>query len=174
MTENENPCVAAEDVFSGQERELVRLLREKGWHVSTAESLTGGMISAQITSVPGASEVFECGVCSYSNRIKQELLGVSRELLQKDTEYSAACAAAMAEGVRRLAGAELGISSTGIAGPGGGTPDKPVGTVYVGISTKNNTRAYELHLGAGNDRHKNRVLSAELAVFYALTALREE
>ena len=96
------------------EKKLVKLLKEKGMKASSAESLTGGLVSKLITDVSGASEVFECGVCSYSNRIKHEVLGVSSETLKSFTEYSEECAKEMASGVRRLAGADIGISTTGL------------------------------------------------------------
>ena len=110
---------------------LVKELKNRGLKIASAESLTGGMVSEYITKVSGASEVFECGICSYSNRIKHEILGVSEETLENYTEYSYQTACEMAQGVRRLSGADIGISTTGIAGPSGGTEEKPVGTVYI-------------------------------------------
>ena len=155
------------------ENRLVELLKEKGMKVSCAESLTGGLVSKLITDVPGASTVFECGVCSYSNRIKHEVLGVSDETLSSCTEYSEECASEMAEGVRRLSGADIGISTTGIAGPGGGTEEKPVGTVYVGISTKNVTMPRKLYLGELGTREEIRRASALCALFLCYETLRE-
>ncbi len=172
MNESSVSSAVTEDLFAGKEKELVHLLMEMQMKAATAESLTGGMVSARITGVPGASGVFECGICSYSNRIKEEILGVSPQTLEVYTEYSAACAKEMAQGVRELSGADLGIATTGIAGPGGGTEEKPVGTVYVGISTKNDTKAYELHLGEDNSRERNRELSASFAIIYALAELQ--
>ena len=153
--------------------ELVAALKEKKMKIATAESLTGGMVSEKITTVPGASEVLECGVCSYSNRIKHEVLGVSDETLSSCTEYSEECASEMAEGVRRLSGADIGISTTGIAGPGGGTEEKPVGTVYVGISTKNVTMTRKLYLGELGTREEIRRASALCALFLCYETLRE-
>ncbi len=149
---------------------LVGLLKEKHLMVSAAESLTGGLIAKKITDVSGASAVFECGVCSYSNRIKHAVLGVREETLSAFSEYSHECAREMAEGIRRLAGSDIGIATTGIAGPDGGTEEKPVGTVYVGISTKNDTKSYLLSLGSGNSRETIRELSAEHAVAFAIEA----
>ncbi len=140
--------------------ELVSALKEKELKVSSAESLTGGMISEIITSVPGASEVIECGVCSYSNRIKHEVLGVKNETLQEYTEYSVETAKEMAEGVRRLSGADIGISTTGIAGPSGALEGKPVGYVCIGISTAEKTYAKEFFFGSENSREVIRQLSA--------------
>lgn len=154
--------------------ELVMFLKDKQIKASTAESLTGGLVSGLITDISGASQVFECGVCSYSNRVKHEVLEVTEQTLEQYTEYSPECAKEMAEGIRRLSGAELGISTTGIAGPAGGTDEKPVGTVYVGISIKNDTRAYELRLGSELSRTQIRELSAAKALSLALERLREE
>ncbi len=134
-------------------QKLVDLLKEKGLKVATAESLTGGLVSERITSVAGVSEVFECGVCSYSNRIKHEVLGVPSEVLEKYTEYSAETAVEMAKGIRCISGADIGISTTGMAGP-----------------TENNTFAKELHLSEGlpDEREKIRFLSSSYALYYAL------
>lgn len=115
---------------------LVELCRRLHVRVSTAESCTGGMISAAITSVSGSSEVIELGVCSYSNRIKREVLGVSGETLDNFTEYSSECAREMAMGAVSASGADFGVSTTGIAGPTGGTEDKPVGLVYIAAAGK--------------------------------------
>ena len=155
------------------EKKLVKLLKEKGMKASSAESLTGGLVSKLITDVSGASEVFECGVCSYSNRIKHEVLGVSSETLKSFTEYSEECAKEMASGVRRLAGADIGISTTGIAGPGGGSKEKPVGTVYVGISTKNDTNAYEFRMGEYGGRAEIRKAAVACALFLGYEALKK-
>ncbi len=122
-------------------REIVRLCGEKGLKIATAESCTGGMISAAITAVSGSSAVIEMGVCSYSNRIKQEVLGVSRQTLDSFTEYSIQCAEEMARGVMTAADADFGVSTTGVAGPAGGTEQHPVGEVCIGISTRNSSYA---------------------------------
>lgn len=106
----------------------------RGVRISTAESCTGGMISGAVTSVSGSSAVIELGVCSYSNRIKQETLHVSRDILEKYTEYSVQCAEAMAQGVRRLSGADFAVSTTGVAGPTGGSAEHPVGEVCIAVS----------------------------------------
>jgi nicotinamide-nucleotide amidase len=112
---------------------VVQLLRGKKLTVALAESCTGGKVSAAITDVAGASEVLGCGVCAYSNDIKQKLLGVRPETLASHGAVSAETAREMAAGVRALSGADIGISVTGIAGPGGGTVEKPVGLVYFGV-----------------------------------------
>lgn len=158
------------------EKRFVELLKEKGLKAATAESLTGGLVSERITEVSGASQVFECGVCSYSNRIKHEILGVPGEVLEKYTEYSEETAAEMAKGIRRLSGADIGISTTGIAGPAGGTPEKPVGLVYIGISTEKNTFAKEFNFSSQAEpvtRKDIRFLASSCAIFYALEEIRK-
>ncbi len=115
---------------------LVAECSARGLKISTAESCTGGMVSGAVTSVSGSSAVIELGICSYSNRIKHEVLGVSNAILDRFTEYSVQCAEAMAEGVRRLAGADFAVSTTGVAGPTGGSEEHPVGEVCIAVSGK--------------------------------------
>ena len=107
---------------------------ERGVKISAAESCTGGLISGAVTAVSGSSAVIELGVCSYSNRVKREVLGVSGATLEMFSEYSVQCAAEMAEGVRRLSGADYGVSTTGVAGPTGGSAEHPVGEVCIAVS----------------------------------------
>lgn len=118
-------------------RHIVKKWSAKGIRISTAESCTGGMISAAITAVSGSSSVIELGVCSYSNRIKRDVLGVSEKTLEQHTEYSTQCAEEMALGVMRLAGADYGVSTTGVAGPSGGSEKHPVGEVCIAVCSKN-------------------------------------
>lgn len=148
-------------------------LREHGMKLATAESCTGGLISKLITDVPGASEVFDCGVCSYANEIKERVLGVSHDTLETLGAVSADTAIQMAQGVRRLASAHIGISTTGIAGPAGGSPDKPVGTVFIGLSTEKSNLVYKADLTAKNDsRNKIRQYSAALALYCVLSVFK--
>ncbi|MBQ9483124.1 MAG: nicotinamide-nucleotide amidohydrolase family protein [Ruminiclostridium sp.] len=121
--------------------DVVKLLKERGYTLAAAESCTGGLISAEITSVSGSSDVFGYGVCTYANEAKMKLLGVKEETLASVGAVSEETAVQMAEGVRKLAGADIAVSVTGIAGPTGGTPEKPVGTVYIGCSTRTGTTA---------------------------------
>jgi len=121
------------------EQTLVKVLRERQLTVSTAESCTGGLISKRITDVPGASAVFPGGVCSYAEEVKMNVLGVSRETVEKYTVVSEECAREMADGVRKLMCTDVGVSVTGYAGPGGGDEKNPVGTVYIGVSTEKRT-----------------------------------
>lgn len=118
------------------------VLRRYGLTLATAESCTGGLISHRITNVPGSSDYFLEGVVSYSNEAKQTLLGVPKDLLDTHGAVSAPVVEAMARGVKKLARSDIGIAVSGIAGPGGGTPEKPVGTVFIGIdSGKGGTRS---------------------------------
>ncbi|MFC1551024.1 competence/damage-inducible protein A [Candidatus Latescibacterota bacterium] len=135
-------------VFSteGESLEQVvgELLREKGLTVSAAESCTGGRITNRLTKIPGSSDYVLAGVVAYSNESKRNILGVDRELIERYGAVSAEVAGAMSEGVRRITGADIGISTTGIAGPGGGSAEKPVGLMYTGITTANGTETKKL------------------------------
>jgi nicotinamide-nucleotide amidase len=110
---------------------LVSTLKTKGLTVATAESCTGGLVASAITDVPGASEVLLMGVVSYTRMAKLKVLGVKAETYDNLTAYSAEVADEMARGIAKLSGADIVISTTGLAGPGGGTPEKPVGLVYI-------------------------------------------
>lgn len=109
------------------------LLRERGMTLSTAESCTGGLIAHRITNVPGSSDYFLEGVISYSNEAKMQILGVPKEVLESHGAVSAPVVEAMARGVRALSGSDVGVAVSGIAGPAGGTEEKPVGTVFIGL-----------------------------------------
>lgn len=153
-------------------RLAVEALAKKKLRIATAESCTGGMISAAITSVSGASGVFDCGVCSYANFIKNKVVGVKEETLATYGAVSDKTAMEMARGVRILAGADIGISTTGIAGPLGGTPYKPVGLVYIGVSTEMGLKAEKMLLAEGdNDRQRIRELATAAALYFALKAI---
>jgi nicotinamide-nucleotide amidase len=116
------------------EQVVGRLLAARGLTLAVAESCTGGLLGHRLTNVAGSSAYFERGVVVYSNRAKQELLGVPEEVLRRHGAVSAPCAEAMARGICERAGAACGLAVTGIAGPDGGTPQKPVGTVFVGVA----------------------------------------
>jgi nicotinamide-nucleotide amidase len=116
--------------------ELADALRARGWRMATAESCTGGMIAAACTDLAGSSDWFERAVVSYSNQAKTDLLGVPATLLAQHGAVSEPVARAMAQGVQRSGGADLTVAVTGIAGPGGGTPTKPVGTVWFGFAQR--------------------------------------
>ena len=125
---------------------LVQALRAAGKTIAVAESCTGGMIASRLTEIPGASAVFLCGVSSYANSSKVEFLGVNKATLEDYGAVSAETALEMAIGIRKRAGSDIGISTTGIAGPSGGTEAKPVGLVYVGISAADHEEVLELNL----------------------------
>lgn len=127
------------------ETALVRLFTERGLTVATAESCTGGLIGARITAVSGASQVFLGGCITYTNEMKIRLLGVDPATIDAHTEVSAETAAEMAAGVRERLGSDVGLSATGYAGPTGGTDENPVGTVYVGVATKDGAHAFRLY-----------------------------
>ncbi|RHO53911.1 competence/damage-inducible protein A [Ruminococcaceae bacterium AM07-15] len=126
------------------EQVVVQEMTARGLTLATAESCTGGLMGKRITDVPGASACYLGGVVSYQNEVKENLLGVRHETLVTKGAVSEDTACQMAEGVRKALGADIGISTTGVAGPGGGTPEKPVGLIYVGISTKDKTWAVRI------------------------------
>ena len=118
---------------------LVKVLAEKKMTCATAESCTGGGVGYAITAVSGSSAVFWGGIISYDNSVKQGVLGVSEDILATKGAVSSECAAAMAEGARRLLKTDLAVSLTGIAGPGGGSAEKPVGLVWFGLASEAGT-----------------------------------
>jgi len=121
------------------EEKLGLLLREKGMKIAVAESCTGGLIGGRITDVAGSSDYFEAGLVTYSNRAKERFLSVPHEVIAAKGSVSPEVAEAMARGVRVATGADIGVAVTGIAGPGGGSPEKPVGLVYIGLATPDAT-----------------------------------
>lgn len=151
---------------------LLRLLRERGLTFGTAESCTAGMIASLVGDIPGASDVFLGGVVSYANEVKEGVLGVSHETLASVGAVSEECAAQMAEGARRVLGAGLTVAVTGIAGPGGGTEEKPVGTVCFGVADENGCHTETMHFGSRRDRMKIRRLTTAHAIMLAIRRLR--
>ncbi len=152
--------------------ELVRECAARGLKVSTAESCTGGLVSGAITAVSGSSAVIELGVCSYSNRIKRDVLGVSPDILEKYTEYSVQCAEAMADGARRLSGADMAVSTTGVAGPTGGTDDHPVGEVCMAVSTAHGCHGTRFLFGE-HDRETIRAMAVKKALELLLEEIKK-
>lgn len=148
------------DSLSGK---AVELLKKKGMKVSFCESCTGGFISKTITDVPGASDVFDCGMVTYSNEMKSRLVGVSPIALSKVGAVSEEVAHQMAKGVRCLSGADIGISVTGIAGPGGGSDEKPVGLVYMGFSTPTSTVTKRFHFRGNREKVRQSTVNAVLS-----------
>jgi len=149
------------------EQVVVNMLREQGQSLAVAESCTGGLLSHRITEVPGSSDVFIGGIVAYSNAVKEQELGVPRTILEQHGAVSEPTARAMAEGVRTRLGSYWGIGITGIAGPTGGTPEKPVGLVYISLSDPTGT-IVERHLFLG-DRHTVKWRASQAA----LTLLRQ-
>jgi len=135
---------------------LVKLLLDKKLKIATAESCTGGLLAKKITDISGSSAVFDMGIVSYANRIKNEFLGVKNEILETVGAVSSETALAMAEGIRKIAVADIGVGITGIAGPTGGTPGKPVGLVYFAVSYKDETRVEKLLLDGNRDEIRNK------------------
>lgn len=161
------------DLFVGWEDESVqsavaKMLIARGETLSAAESCTGGTISAKFTAMSGASEYYWGGVVSYDNSVKENVLGVSRHNLDTYGAVSEQVARQMAEGVRRVCGTTYGIATTGIAGPTGGTPDKPVGTVWMAVATPTKTIAKVVQHG------KIRAVNIERAATAAINLLRLE
>lgn len=141
---------------------VATLLSERGWTLGTAESCTGGLVGHLITNLPGSSEFFLGGIVAYANAVKERVLGVSAELLRAHGAVSAEVAAAMAEGAKRVLGVDIALSVTGIAGPGGGTPGKPVGTVYIALAGPAGVSVRHFCWPEGRERNKE--LSAEAAL----------
>ncbi len=144
-------------------KKVVEYLKDKNLKVAFCESCTGGYISKTITDVPGASDVFDCGMVTYSNEIKTRLAGVSPIALKSNGAVSEEVATQMAKGIRTLAKADIGISVTGIAGPGGGTEEKPVGLVYMGISTKNTTVTKKLNFRGNREKIRLSTVNAVMS-----------
>lgn len=145
------------------EEAAVAMLKEHHLKVATAESCTGGLIAKRITDVPGASEVFECGIISYANEIKHKVLGVSEDDLNKYGAVSDPVAKQMAQGALKVSGADIAVSVTGIAGPDSDSTDKPVGLVYIGLADKENVWVREIRTSR-RDRSYNRYVSASNAL----------
>lgn len=168
------PRPAPANAPSGQElaslaAQVVAEAKDKGMHISTAESCTGGLIGGALTSVPGSSAVVEGGIISYSNDVKMNVLGVSAEDLRNVGAVSSEVAASMAVGSLRVAGSDVAVSVTGIAGPGGAVPGKPVGTVWFGLAKKGETTTYVRHFDG--DRREIRSFTVKFALELLLYSL---
>jgi nicotinamide-nucleotide amidase len=164
--EAELAALLGEDCYGRDDETLERvvgaLLAERKLTLAVAESCTGGLLGHRLTSVPGSSRYFERGVMVYSNRAKEELLGVPAEVLRVHGAVSGPCAEAMAAGMRRVGSTDCALAVTGIAGPDGGTPAKPVGTVFVGVAVGAHVRAERFHFAG--DRAAVKWQSAQAAL----------
>lgn len=149
---------------------VVAALEEAGATVALAESCTGGLVGDLITSASGSSAVFELGCVTYSNEVKHKMLGVPMEIFEEHGAVSQPCVEAMAAGVRRLAGADYGVAVSGIAGPTGGTPDKPVGTVHFAVASA--AGVTHLHRVFPFDRRRVKVVSAHTALALVMRELK--
>jgi nicotinamide-nucleotide amidase len=150
----------------GVEQHVLELCRARGLTLATAESITGGLVAGRLTSIPGSSDVVLGGVVAYANSVKETELGVPRELLEAHGAVSAEVAEAMARGARARLGADVAVSITGIAGPGGATPTKPVGLVYVHAEGRDGGIGRELSFPGDRDAIRAR------SVVFALHLIR--
>ena len=153
-------------------KETVSECIEKKVTFGTAESCTGGLISASVTDVAGASAVFFGGIVSYDNSVKEKLLGVPTQTLAEKGAVSPETAGAMSSGARRALGVDYAVAVTGIAGPGGGTPDKPVGLVYISVASANGVTVTENHFSG--DREAVRLQTVEKALTLLLETVKDE
>ena len=164
--------ILADYIYSEQEDTLQncigRILEGAGKTISVAESCTGGLISHLFTSIPGSSVYYLGSVTSYANSVKERVLGVPAEIIKNHGAVSSECAAAMAAGVRELTGSDFSVATTGIAGPGGGSDEKPVGLVWIGVSSKQGTETYKIQYKG--DRQRN----IERFAAFALNKIREK
>jgi len=161
-------------LFADDERPVeamvLDLARERGLTLAAAESCTGGLVAARLTSVPGSSDAFVGGVVAYEDRIKRDLLGVPAELLELHGAVSAEAAAAMTAGARKALGADVAVSVTGVAGPGGGSEEKPVGLVYLHAAGPEGEKASELHLPGERQAVRRRAAASALHLLRRLLA----
>ena len=167
--------VAAEGAgaLAAVSQELVDALRARGWMLATAESCTGGGVAHAVTAIPGSSEVFDRGFVTYSNDAKTGMLGVPGATIAREGAVSEAVAAAMAEGALRASGAHVVVAITGVAGPGGGTTAKPVGTVCFAWATRDGAREVRTRHFEG-DRGAVRAASVRLAIDGVLALAKGE
>jgi nicotinamide-nucleotide amidase len=141
---------------------LGEILREKKLKIAVAESCTGGLISHRLTNIPGSSDYYDRGIITYSNSSKEQMLNVPKLILDSFGAVSQETAKAMAEGVRNLAHSDLGLSVTGIAGPSGGTPQKPVGLVYIGVASAGSNKVKEFRFNGSRAEIKEQTSNEAL------------
>ncbi|MBR4840951.1 MAG: CinA family protein [Paludibacteraceae bacterium] len=146
-------------------KEIIELFKEKGWTLSTAESCTGGNIAHNITLIAGSSAIFKGGVVSYSNEVKMNILGVHKEDLDQHGAVSQPVVEQMAKGAANVLRTDFAVATSGVAGPGGGTPEKPVGTVWIAAS--NGDEVISKKCLFGKERKEN-IRKATLEAFFLL------
>lgn len=147
-------------------------LTRLGWTISAAESCTGGLVMHRLTNIAGSSSYVQGGVVTYSNEAKHKLIDVREETLLTYGAVSEQTAAEMAQGVRALFDTDLAVSITGIAGPGGGTPEKPIGLTYIGLAQRGQAVQVQRHIWSGN-REDNKNASAEAALAWVLAVAEQ-
>lgn len=148
------------------EKKIERILRHRGMSVTTAESCTGGLIAGTLINADGISESLKEGYITYSNEAKVKLLGVKEETLQKFGAVSRETATEMAEGAAHVAGADAAIAATGIAGPGGGTQEKPVGLVYIGCTVQGQTVVKRCFFSGDRNEIRHKAVKEALDILY--------
>jgi len=166
-TQTETP----EDAKNATVLKLLQTLRIQGKTIAVAESCTAGMLASRIGDIPGASQVFLGGVVAYANQVKEQMLGVPHAILETHGAVSEPCAAKMAEGVRAITGADIAVAITGISGPTGGTPEKPVGTVCFGVADGQGTQTETVQFGHKSTRSKVRRLTVAKAMMLLIQRL---
>lgn len=176
MSEFADPYKVVTKTLDIVTQRVVKYMKEHGLTLSAAESCTGGLVSQAITSVAGASAVYKGGVCSYSEEVKVKVLKVSEKTLERFTVYSLQTASEMSRGVMELMDTDAAIGITGLAGPDGGTEEKPVGTVYVSVRLKDKEEVKDLALYKEYeklDREKVRYLAAERSLEMLLELMKK-
>lgn len=159
------PEIIFSDTESPLENVLYQHLKERGLKLSTAESCTGGMIGSVMTSIPGSSEVFEGGIIAYSNAIKSQVLAVSDQILEEDGAVSQACVVQMSKSVQEIFHTDCSVAVSGIAGPSGGTKEKPVGTVWIAVRLGNDLNVRKFEFGS------NRAVNTKRAAYSAMNMM---
>ncbi len=170
FTETDNPTDARHATVTT----LIKELRAHDLVIGTAESCTAGMIASEIGDIPGASDVFAGGIVSYANEVKMTVLKVPADVLERVGAVSEECAAYMAQGALKALGVDIAVSVTGIAGPGGGTPEKPVGTVCFGVATDGKVHTETMHFNPKYTRDKIRRRTSAHAMMLAIRMIRGE
>lgn len=150
------------------EERVVKKLLQRGYTVTTAESCTGGLLAGRLLNVSGASEVYNEGHITYANAAKEKILGVKHETLEQFGAVSKETAEEMARGAAKAVCANVALSTTGIAGPGGGTPEKPVGLIYIGCCIEENVRVKELRLHGTREQNRSDTVEAALQLLHEM------